>query len=286
MQNFKVAYIASPIHSGSTLLDYVLGSHTKMVSVGEISKLREFVLMRHQAKDPSLSNRCACGAESILLCDFWRAVDEEICRLGGGRWRLCDLNPSSPEMEQFGRDNKLIFQAIANISGASVIVDSSKSPERGRRLFETPGFDTAIIQLDRSVYGQVYSVYKRSPALGIWHATMPYRRFQTQAKRNLGALRTVTVSYDDLTTNTKHEISRITELLGLQFEDGQVNFRTAEHHNIAGNRMRFEKSSEIVSDQKWRSGLSINQKLKIAIYTSPWISDRIDMSGTRRRQGG
>ena len=48
----KYVYISSAAYSGSTLLDLLLGSHSRIESLGEISFL---------AQDLAVNNRCTCG---------------------------------------------------------------------------------------------------------------------------------------------------------------------------------------------------------------------------------
>ena len=60
----KCVYICSAGHSGSTLLDLLLGTHTKVASLGEIS---------HLPKNISLNTICTCG-EPVQSCQLWKEV--------------------------------------------------------------------------------------------------------------------------------------------------------------------------------------------------------------------
>jgi hypothetical protein len=64
----KLIYICSAAHSGSTLLDLLLGSHSRIESLGEISFL---------GQDLAVNNRCTCGAP-VRECHVWRAVVERL----------------------------------------------------------------------------------------------------------------------------------------------------------------------------------------------------------------
>ena len=57
-------YICSAGHSGSTLLDLLLGSHSKATSLGEVT---------HLPKNLALNTLCACGA-AVRSCDFWQRI--------------------------------------------------------------------------------------------------------------------------------------------------------------------------------------------------------------------
>ena len=60
----KYIYICSAGHSGSTLLDLLLGSHSQIESLGEII---------HLAKNISLNTQCTCG-EPVRSCLVWKQV--------------------------------------------------------------------------------------------------------------------------------------------------------------------------------------------------------------------
>lgn len=69
-----LVYIAGYGHSGSTLLDMMLGSHTHIESMGEI---------KHFIQNPSIvagNSKCACG-QYARDCRYWNelTIDE-----GGG----------------------------------------------------------------------------------------------------------------------------------------------------------------------------------------------------------
>ena len=64
--DLKVVYVISVSHSGSTLLDLLISSHSTTVSVGEAKRY-----------SPSSKSRpsCACKAPSVWECPFWQRVD-------------------------------------------------------------------------------------------------------------------------------------------------------------------------------------------------------------------
>ena len=64
----KCIYICSAGHSGSTLLDLLLGSHSNVTSLGEINQL---------SKNLSLNTLCTCG-EEIRSCDFWKDIANQL----------------------------------------------------------------------------------------------------------------------------------------------------------------------------------------------------------------
>ena len=57
-------YICSAARSGSTLLDVLLGNHSRVASLGEFSFLSKAI---------ALNQTCSCG-ESIHKCPAWSKI--------------------------------------------------------------------------------------------------------------------------------------------------------------------------------------------------------------------
>lgn len=86
-----LVFIASAGHSGSTLLDLLIGNHSQACSAGEMNRL---TLHAHDRV-------CACGA-TVTSCPFWNSVRAVISRHRHGastiRWDAChtDVPPQEP----------------------------------------------------------------------------------------------------------------------------------------------------------------------------------------------
>ncbi len=65
-----VVYIASLSHSGSTLLDLLLGNHPQLVGLGEIAKVLD---LDSRAIDEHLHMACTCGKRAGD-CKFWGSL--------------------------------------------------------------------------------------------------------------------------------------------------------------------------------------------------------------------
>jgi hypothetical protein len=61
-------YIAGSGHSGSTLLDMLLGGHPQMASLGEV------IFLTFNATNDTPADRCTCGRH-VLECPFWQRVE-------------------------------------------------------------------------------------------------------------------------------------------------------------------------------------------------------------------
>ncbi len=74
-------------HSGSTLLDMMLGGHSAVSSLGETAYLR------YNTNHETESDYCTCG-KRVMECPFWLAVDAELRQMlgTGDRPALPDFN--------------------------------------------------------------------------------------------------------------------------------------------------------------------------------------------------
>lgn len=162
-------------HSGSTLLDILLGSHDQIISVGEMVHF-----------DPTSSvgnNLCACG-EKHSQCPYWVEVSKHfnsfvldakmffptVLRKKFDNWYnlicwirlLHRIKKPSKEYREYCRHLVALLNAISMSSNRSIIVDSSKSPSRAATLAGLKdAIDLRIIHLVRDGRGVCWSMMKK-----------------------------------------------------------------------------------------------------------------------------
>jgi len=253
-QPLRVVYVVSRAHSGSTLLDLLLGTHPEVFSVGEAKMFAQ-----------ESEKLCTCGAERWDACEFWSAVDARMRADGGSG--VAQAAIESDEAALFGDYNRRFFSAVAAQSGSSVIVDSSKDYTRLRRFLKSD-LEPRVLHLVRSPRGVAFSNMRKGGRLG--------RECRTYVREHLAALRALRgrphleVRYEDLARNPAGELERILSWLGLVFDPAQLaGWKGHERHNFGGNRMRFSSSEEIHLDEAWREGLSCWQQVSILMRTLP-----------------
>ena len=159
----KVLYIGGYSRSGTTLLLRLLGELPGMVAVGELFDVWNRSYTQNQL--------CGCG-DAFQDCEFWRAVTikafgcepadlpaDRYQRLGqrvrGTRsvvplW-LPPLRSGSyvSSLRAYARTLQALYGAIANVSGARFIVDSSKEPHQAWVLREAPGIELHVVHMVR-----------------------------------------------------------------------------------------------------------------------------------------
>lgn len=285
-------YICSAAHSGSTLLDLLLGSHSRVASLGEISKL---------PKNIALNTRCSCG-KPVRSCSFW----QEVLRIVGERIGVdipadpYALNMGYPKsstvvdkahqtpaylmrrkvtlalvylQQKFGMDalstftksfqegldnNLLVFDVVRKILGVNMIVDSSKSYLKAVGLYLKRPDKIRLIFLTRDGRGVMFSNLKRNRSRrhGLYHWKKYYSRSFPLFRSNVSEEHMLHVRYEDLASNSTKELTRICDFLGIQFEASMLDYASHVHHITNGNNMRFSKSSTISLDISWHDKLS------------------------------
>jgi hypothetical protein len=174
--------------------------------------------------------------------------------------------------------NRRIVDAVGEVSGSKVIVDSSKIGIRIKYLLKTPGIKLKVLRLVRDgravalTYMNAFQFADaRDPRLrggGTGenrHVDLPmaaaareWLRSNEEALAILGNLdpnQYLQVRYEDLCADVDGTLGRIYEFLELPPDQAFRRFKEVEHH-VVGNGMRLDGSSEVVLDERWKGVLT------------------------------
>jgi hypothetical protein len=262
-------YVMSRPHSGSTILDILLGNTGRVASVGQ--------LVSDMGKP---GNPCACGA-SIGDCPFWREVRSrveaegiawgEAVRLSVGQahvrnfWRTLRSAPDAPEARRLAEVTAAVHRAIAGAAGRPHVLDSSKEPTRA--LFLARHYpDARLVRLVRDPRSAVASHYWRLKDKGYFHflrrdyrapALAPLFLALAAASWTVGNLlhdlaasraapgRVVRLRYEDLRDRPAEELGRLGAALGIDVAAAQARVEGGAElevgHLIGGNDVRLER---------------------------------------------
>jgi hypothetical protein len=202
MGKLQVIYITGAGRSGTTIVDRVLGTFKGVVSFSEIYRLMTYGLKRN--------DYCSCG-ESFTNCPFWNQVSAQIFSDAGHRDRIGFLydkldhvrrfpllflkahrSSMAAEVEEYKLWLRRLYFALADISGARVIVDSSKVPIRALLLSGIEDIDVHVLHIVRDVRAVVHAwaKEKHNPAfdgsmpkygalrtIALWHVLNVYSEF-------------------------------------------------------------------------------------------------------------
>ena len=256
----KVIFIAGLSHSGSTLLDLMLNAHQDVTSVGELKHLGRFA--RLQKRRP-----CACGASTIWSCRFWARVNELTVAAAGRT--IADLNVEDYEhVERFNSDNTILFNSIRAVARTKFIVDSSKHLRRLELLIQNEALEVFPIFLIRDPKGQICSS-RGKDGNNLLRLVADYVGTNRAIYACLRNRPHVIVRYEQLVRDAERTLVGMMQHLGIAFHPMQLSWAAQERHNVGGNRMRWNGSSELKLDAAWRKKLSFAQKLTIDACTIP-----------------
>jgi hypothetical protein len=263
---FRLVYITSKGHSGSTLTEMLLDAHPAITGLGEIVQLQT-----------PAGSRCRCGLEIAKGCAFWSRVDAALAERA--QRPLSELEVNQLGSPRFAADNAALFSAVAAASGTRVLVDSSKRYHRLEALLASGAFAIQVIHLVRNPYGVVYSNLKRGRDLVEHSRDHAHNMVKTRP-------RVFPLRYEELVDDPQAVLRRLMPWLGLEFDPVQLRWAEQDSHTIAGNPMRFSKDSTIRRDDAWQTELTWRQKLGIAWWTLPArVPGSLVYHAQRRLQG-
>jgi hypothetical protein len=298
----RVLFIGGYGRSGSTLLDRLLGQIEGFVSVGELRNLWEEGVKQNLL--------CGCGSPT-KECPFWTQVLEhafgpiskiDVDRLiylrsrFEGRPSILSVLFPGPASSRFNEEHleylgamERLYKAIAHVSGARLIVDSSKHPGRGFLLATIPSVQLCAVHLIRDSRAVTYSwqrtrirpdVIQKTTFMNI-HGTlqsvaewMGHNRLTASLGRRAHCY--TVVRYDDLVANPRDVLSRIVTSIGEPAPDlsflGERQAYLKPNHTVSGNPMRFSHGWVPISlDDEWRSSMPFGKKLLVTACTWPWL---------------
>lgn len=226
--------IAGCNYSGSTLLEMMLSRHSLAFGAGELARFRLFLDETEPwTPTPEHPKRsCACGAESLLRCAFWTQAMER------ARAVYPHFNP------RFERDprrltphEEALLTACQRLTGARVLIDSSKNPDHLRRCLGSSAARVHVIHLTKDLREYSASFQRRRPSRLLAYSSWIRRNMRTE-RLGRRASSYLPLSYADLASNPQAVMRELYARLDLPYEDSFWRYWEGERHSIGGNRMR------------------------------------------------
>lgn len=284
-----MVYVVGKGRSGSTLLDGMLGSIPGWVSTGELFRLWCWGVQER--------TRCTCGAP-VPECPVWSDV------LARVQAALPDLDPARVLTRPFGWHRlprtlggdpgegfaelaRALYGAIAEVTGARVVVDSSKWPAHPVLLGQVPGLRGVGVNLVRDpravafswtrvkpfrdrAEGQQMPRYSAAFSALSWTA----RQGLVEVVRSLepqGAW--LRLRYEDLVRSPHQALSAVAALVGeapaLDFVRGQ-QVRITRGHMVGGNPSRDATGTvALVEDAAWRQRVRRRDAAVVGALSGP-----------------
>jgi hypothetical protein len=254
----KVIFIVGVSHCGSTLLDLIMGSHSKAFSLGELKNL------------PGRIEKQICGV-CADRCEFWdKTVSHDMLRSyvsgsGGGSLR-------SFYYKKFGSFRFNIYKYLMDLSSKDIMIDSSKSTAWVRRQLRPRWHWQKIVPyfvyLTRDGRAVTNSLLRKYPEIGMENCARNWVNNVRYIKRRFKKFpddQRIQVSYEHLATDPEKVIRSICHLIGEPYEPAMLRYWEHEHHTTGGNlgpRIMIFKYREKFGDQSlskyWANSLRLN----------------------------
>ena len=297
-----VIYLGGFGRSGSTLIERMLAAAPGWVNVGELVDLARSVAR--------VDELCGCGA-SFSRCPVWSRVGD----VAFGGWtedvldRLVRLQRTvarqrnlpgllwsrprpSDALDELRTAYATIYRAVAEVTGARVVVDASKGPALGQALAGAPGIDLRMLNVVRDPRAVAYSWQRHvdRPQVTVGSQQMwriPARRAAAQwvalqvemeLIARAGGGRGTRLRYEDFVADPVQSLVTATAALGVPLapadlpavEQGRVQLSSS--HGLSGNPSRFRSGVlELRRDDRWVWEMSPRDRAIVTALTLPLL---------------
>ena len=297
----KILYVIGSSRCGSTVLGNVLGELPGFFAAGEVRFLWERTVQ---------GRLCGCRSP-VASCQVWGKVLSVVRERGGAtpeEMLAADravLRPhhlpsllmrrpgnvaGDPSLLRYATTLRTTYEALAEVTGTDIIVDTSKRPTNGAVARLLPGIEVKFLHLVRDPRGVAYSQSRSKPnpdgapsgrmatlspvtSCALWSAT----NVMGDALRwRVGRRRSLLLLYDELVARPERSIGRILRLLEEErspriFTDDRT-VRIGEHHTVAGNADRFLTGDVTFrSDDRWLHEMATADRRLVGMMAAPLI---------------
>jgi hypothetical protein len=295
-------YVAGFGRSGSTLLGNVLGQVDGFVSVGEIRNIWLHGLIQNKV--------CGCGV-SFKECAMWQPVLDEAfggmdqvdprrmirLRESWARTKHIPLMLVPPgrrlmqrRLAEYLDDLEKLYRAVLTITGARVIVDTSKFPSYGFAVGMVPSVDLHVVHLVRDPRAVAYSWMRKklqpdpetpeyTPQESPTGTSLRWmaRNLGTEALWRRSKERYLKLRYEDFVAEPRRSIERALELVGEEATPlphvGEHEVKLGGNHNIWGNPNRFQTGLvRLRPDDEWAFRMRPEDRRLITALTFPLLA--------------
>jgi|SRR5829696_2384434 len=306
MSDRTVLSIVGPGRSGTTVLANLLGEVSGVFSAGELRWLWSRGIQQGWA--------CGCG-ESPMRCPLWSRIisccvtsardggssdltrdAEQVLRLQAEIAPLAkrlavirtarEPEPAWGAIEHLRDHTARLCDSIFDVTGAQVVVDSSKRAQEAAILAALPGIQHRVLHVVRDPRAVAYSWSRAKPLGGPGGGVMAQRRAWGSVgrwtenclgaevlRRQLPAAHWFFLRYEDFARQPRESVGRILSWLGGEGQnpveiDGWVTF--GPNHTIAGNPDRFRLGRVLIRpDSSWRSDMKLRDRLVVGAVAAP-----------------
>jgi len=283
-----VVFVMAHGGSGSTILGNVLGAVDAFVHPGELRTLWDEGLAGLQT--------CGCG-KPVPDCPVWSAVVET--GFGDGAdpetfagWRAEAVRVRHttrllrerrgritgwPALDASIRVTDRLYRALAHVTGARVVVDTSKRAGDAALLLLLPNVHARFVHLVRDPRAVAHGWRRRSPDNGLAATAARWSSFAVlheAVRRRAGRGRSIRIRYEDFVARPDRALRAVGGLTGTPLGAlpavDESTVELAPTHTMSGNWSRFESGRvELREDPAWRRELSARDRATIEAVAWP-----------------
>ena len=305
-----VLSVVGPGRSGTTLVGNILGEVPGIVNAGEMRWLWQRGLVERRP--------CGCGRPPVE-CPRWSAVlgalsDPEVSALPGEDIPRAVEDLLTAQREVLARRSRLrvlssaaggatdwaslrtmraasagLCSSLAELTGARLVVDTSKLPAVAAILAGSEGIDGYVLQMVRDPRAVAFSWQRPKPLpLADGMGTMATAGTVTSTgfwmesclgaellRRRVPADRWFLLRYEDFVARPRASLARLLGFLGFPPDGpflGDDTVSLGTNHTLAGNPDRFRTGLiQIRADDEWRERLPRRERALVTAMTFPLL---------------
>ena len=241
----QVLFILGTAHTGSTLLSLMLGSHSHIFAVGELSNLAA-----RCDKNKSICDICEGD------CNFWNhqfsLVEQQRlanCLQHQRLHRFIPLRAERSLRSLIGNDQ--VFRPYTSIfsklpEATTTLVDSTKTVYWITLQLKLPEFQTndpkslkpKLLHVVKDGRAVMASYLRRQPTLNVEKLSQKWSQRVTASQRlfdDFPAANRLRIAYEHLATAPETTLQKVCDFLGVEFTPALMCYWENEHHFISGN---------------------------------------------------
>jgi hypothetical protein len=291
-----VLYVTGWCRSGTTLIGNLLGELDGVTHVGELR-----YLWRNGVLGSGTNSTCGCGLP-VTECALWRGVLKRVVdgdaagtasewiaaqeRLTRTRHTVARLAEALPGTSRTAAAAALahrmtaLYDAIGEVFGARVVVDSSKFPAEAALLASDPDVDVRVLHVVRDPRATAHSWLRPKdyiPAMGAARSTRYWTAFNVASElvtARCGS-RALRLRYEDFVRDPMAATAAILQLLDIADEppvgaDGTV--RLGVNHTVTGNPDRLRQGPVVIRpDARWMRELDPRTAARVTALSLPLL---------------
>jgi hypothetical protein len=288
----RILCITGWCRNGSTIIGNILNEVPGLFHVGELHFLWK------NAAGRGSNPWCGCG-RTLVTCPVWSEVlplgrpagvsaeehadavvrRQQVCVRTRHTWHVLRRGLHSQEIREHAALMTRVYHAVAGVTGARVIVDTSKVPGEAALLPHLEGVTPYYVHLVRDPRATAHSWARPKQyihPMAAWKSTAYWVGFDlaSEAITRRHPERSLLLRYEDFIADPGPAVEAMLRLCGSDPAANPLRDRTFElrgNHTVTGNPDRFQIGPTVIGerDDAWRSGLPARDRLAATVLSWP-----------------